>query len=375
MLTFFAFIIVFGILVFVHELGHFLMARKFGVRVEEFGFGFPPRLWSKKKRDTLYSVNLIPLGGFVRLFGEQGENENNHESYASKSKLQKILILVSGVSMNFLLAVFLLTIAYGVGMETKIPGMENHKGVVNEQKITIVEVEKDTPASAVLQVGDVITEVEGHKISVSEEVFMRINEALKEDAEKPVRLAVLRDGKTFNEELKTYEAEIDIKNEKRKIRRIGVGLETVGKLRAPLYLAPIVALSETIRLTQLTFVGILFFFGSIISSLTISEGVVGPAEIVALTGGFARAGLMPLIQFMAMLSVSLAVINIMPIPALDGGHVLILIVEKIRRRDLSHDAKNMVQFVGFGMLLLLMIVITIRDLTGISVLEYIKKLF
>ncbi|PIZ00445.1 hypothetical protein COY62_02585 [bacterium (Candidatus Howlettbacteria) CG_4_10_14_0_8_um_filter_40_9] len=375
MLTLFSFIIVFGILVFAHELGHFLAARKLGVRVEEFGFGFPPRIWSKEKRETLYSVNLIPLGGFVKLYGEQGEDEKNLESYSAKTKLQKALILVSGVTMNFLLTAFILTIIYSIGFQTFILGMENHKGVINTQEVVIEKVEEKTPAAEVLRQGDIVKKVDNEPIFLDSDIFVKINEKTKQSPEQPVTITIVRDGKEESKILKTYEIEAEVKGQKMKVRRIGVGLETRGGIRVPVYFAPFVAISETARLAGLTLLGILSFFGQIATRLTISENVVGPAKIVTMVGGAAEAGIMPLMQFMAILSISLAVINIMPIPALDGGHLLIILVEKIRRKDLSHDAKNMVQFVGFGALLLLMVLITFRDLAGVSVLEYIKRVF
>lgn len=375
MITFLAFVAVFGLLIFVHELGHFLMARRLGVKVEEFAFGFPPRIWSRKKGDTIYSINLIPIGGFVRMQGEHGEDEDNKTSFASKTKFQKSLILVAGVVMNFLLAVFLLTLIYGIGFRSVFPGMENHIGVINTQKVVVKEVNEDTPANDKLKEGDIITKIDDVNVKYHAEVFVNINELTKEDQDKPLKFTILRDGEEIVEEISTYEDEIDANGEMIKVRMIGVVVETEGNIRTPFYLAPVAGLSEAIRLTGFAFQGMIDFFGTIVSKFAISENVGGPVAIVSATGVFARAGIMPLIQFAAFLSVSLAVLNIIPIPALDGGHILILLVEKVKGKDLSHEMKNMVQFIGFGLLIVLMVVITIRDITGVSVFESIKNLF
>lgn len=375
MITFLAFIGVFGILIFVHELGHFLMARRFGVKVLEFGFGFPPRIWSKKKGDTLYTVNLVPIGGFVRMHGEHGEDKKNKESFASKTKFQRGLILIAGVFMNLLLAYTLLTILYAIGMNSMIPGSEKHIGVKNDQRVVITGVEEGSPAAEALKEGDIISKIEGEEVFQHIAVSALINEVLENDKEKPVNITITRDGTESVKELKTYESEIESNGEKVSVQKIGVSLQTEGKIRAPFYLAPVAAFSETIRLTKFTTLGIIDFFGTIITKFKISEGVVGPAGIVSIAGDLAKVGIIPLMQFMIFLSISLAVLNIMPIPALDGGHLLILLVEKVKGKDLSHEAKSMVQFIGFGVLVALMVTLTIRDLTGVSILESIKGLF
>lgn len=375
MLTFIAFIFVFGILVFVHELGHFLMARKLGVRVEEFGFGFPPKIWSKEKKGTRYSINLIPLGGFVKLYGENGEGAGEKDSYISKKKYEKILILLSGVFMNFMLTVLLLSVLYSIGFKGFIPGMEKHKGVKNTQKIEILEVEKGTPAALVLKEGDIVKAIEGEQIYLDTELFQKINDITKNNPEKEIKLTIQRDGVEEDKILKTYSTEVESRGKKVPVRRIGVILETKGELKAPVYIAPVAAFGESFRLAKFTFFGILDFFTKIITRFTISEGVVGPAGIVSMVGGAAKAGFVPLLQFMSILSLSLAVINILPIPALDGGHIFIILIEKIKGKDLSHDSKNIVQLIGFVSLILLMVLVTIRDITGISALDYLRRIF
>lgn len=375
MLTFLAFLIVFGVLVFVHELGHFLAARRIGVMVEEFGFGFPPHLWSRKKGDTLYSINAIPLGGFVKLYGEHGEKADDVRSFASKTKIQKVFVLVSGVLMNLFLAFWILFLLYLFGFKPTILGMKKYRGIKNDLRIEIIKVEENTPASESLKVGDIVKKIEGEDIYVDVELFMRLNEFTKNNPEKEVNLTIIREGREEIKKLKTYETEIEGRNGKIKARRVGVVLETKGSIRAPIYLAPFVAFLEIFRLGSNTFVGIVDFFKKIFTRLIISDNVIGPVGIVTMIGGVAKLGLEPLLQFVAILSASLAIINIMPIPALDGGHLLILFVEKIKRKDLSLEAKSVVQFLGFAFIIMIIIIITIRDLTGISVLEYIKNIF
>jgi len=364
-MTVLIFILVLGILVSVHELGHFLAARNRGVKVEEFAFGFPPRIWSKKKGDTNYSINLIPLGGYVKLFGEHDEDSKDPRSFASKSKLEQTFILLSGVAMNFLLTVFLLTILYIFGVKSLIPGMEKHKGVQNNQEVKIIKVEKNTPAEKEgLKEGDIIKKVDGKQVFNDIEVLNVINKKIFKKPDEKIVFEIKRGDETFTKDIETYEAKIKDGNREVTVRRIGIKeLRSIGEVKAPFYLAPFIAFSESIRLAKITFVGTIDFFGNIFTKFALKDDVVGPIGIAKLTGTFMEFGLAALVQFVAILSITLAVVNILPIPAMDGGHIFILLLEKIFGRDFSAQSKGMVAIVGLLMLLLLFIIISVKDLS------------
>src|SRR3990167_3400346 len=154
-------IFVFALIIFVHEFGHFIAAKKSGIRVDAFAFGFPPRIWSKKRGETRYSLNLIPLGGYVKIYGDYGADSDNPKSYAGKPFYIKIMILLAGVVLNFALAWLILFGGYLFGMQPILPELAEHNGVVNNMKAVVTNVEKDTPAEKEgLEKGDIIKSVD-----------------------------------------------------------------------------------------------------------------------------------------------------------------------------------------------------------------------
>jgi len=376
MITFIVFIIVFSIIILVHEFGHFITAKFFDVRVDEFAIGFPPRIWAKKKKEITYSINAIPLGGFVRLFGEGGEGEKSKRSLVSKKTWQKTIIFAAGVGMNFLMAWSILFSFYLVGGQATFPGMWEHSGVVNDQKVYVTYVEKDSPAEKNgIEAGDVIKKVNGNEVYLDTSVIDEIQKAVAENKEKPVNVVAKRDEKEFQRNILTGKAEYEYDGKKVEYQKIGVNLETRGKIKAKWYMAPVAATAETWRLTKLTMVGIADMFKTLVTRLKISENVVGPAGIVKLTGVAAGMGFGALLQFVVILSISLGVINIMPIPVLDGGHVLFLAIEKVRGKPVPVGTKNAIQTVGFGLLLLLVLVITISDIGRFNIFGFMKGIF
>lgn len=362
LVTLLSFIFVFTIIVMIHELGHFLAARFFGVRVDEFAFGFPPRLWSKKVKDTVYAVNLLPLGGYVKLYGENGEATKEKTNLVNKKPWQKGIIFGAGVFMNLLLGWVLLTGFYLVGGKSFIMGMENYKGIQNTQAVYITEVVPGSPAAiSGITTGDKIKTVEGTEVTVDAMVIQKISEA-KAQGKNEISLVVEKNGQTEPKTLATYKEKIKAGNREVEIDRIGIAVETRGKIKASWYLAPIVAIQEEFRIAEMTVVGFGKFLADIFTKFRLSSDVGGPIAIAQMSGAAARLGAAALLQFVIILTITLGVLNILPFPALDGGHIFFLILEKGIRREISPKVKDTMNQVGFALLLLLIAVITFKDI-------------
>ncbi len=349
--TIFIFILILGLLIFVHEFGHFLAAKKIGCKVEEFGFGFPPRILGKKIGETLYSLNAIPIGGFVRIWGEEGaktkEEQKDPRLFTNKRIWQRFLVLFSGVLMNFILAMVLITLAAVIGMPTVLSG-QRIKGKITNEKIQITEISPHSPAeTAELKVGDTILG------------FTQISDLqayTEENLGKTITLKIRRG---------TEEQEVSI-TPRTKIPAgegpLGVGLVKTGIVRYPWYYAPWVGLKTSVNLT----IQMIYLFGLLLKNL-IAKGVLifdisGPVGIAVLTGEAARLGFIYLLQLTVLLTINLAIINILPFPALDGGRLLFLVFEKIKGRKISQKVENIVHNIGFAILIFLMIAVTFNDI-------------
>ncbi len=391
LITILAFIFVFGILVFVHELGHYLAAKAFKVRVDEFAFGFPPKIWGKKVGDTEYAINAIPIGGYVKLLGEVGvdpketskevlalykKETKNPANLQNKKPWQRAVIFGAGISMNILLTWLLLTIFYLFGGSPLLPNMYNSKLIENNQKVYISEVTKDTPAEkADIRQDDIIVSVDGKTVSDMSSVFTYVQNEGSDLSDKQVELKIERNGEELVKNITTYKETITESGITADVQRVGITMVEKGNIKSSWWAAPIVAASQTGNIIKLNSVGLFDFFKQIFTEFKISKDVGGPIAIAQISGAAAKLGFMTLIQLMAVLSVAVALLNILPFPALDGGHILFLGIEKILGKEISSQYKNVVNYVGFSLLLLLMAVVTIGDLSRIGVFSFLKGLF
>jgi len=381
MITAIALVLILGLLVFVHELGHFLAAKLIGVEVKTFAFGFPPRLWSKKVGETTYAINALPLGGYVSLRGEDDFDTSDKESLNPRSLLSKkpwqlLFIFVSGVVMNVILAIVLLYIAFMVGFQPIYSGMWNHAGVSNNLSVAITDVEKDTPAEKDgILAGDIIKQVDGQNVYLNNEVLTLVRAKNTADGAQ-VKLQILRGDALLDKTLVTYKAKVAGSGGKEtEVSRVGVVLETRGNVKGNIFSSLGAAASETVHILKLTFVGIFDLFRQLLLKFTLSDNVTGPVGIFVATNYFASLGIVYLVQFAALLSISLAVFNVLPIPGLDGGHVAIIAAEALARRKFSGKAKNAIQLIGFGLLILLMVTITIKDFINFDIIGYVRGVF
>ncbi len=540
-LTFIVFFVIFSVLILVHELGHFVMARRAGIKVEEFGFGLPPRIWGFKKGETVYSINWIPFGGFVRMLGEDAHNLQmlkNKRSFISKSPRDRIKVVVAGVVMNFLLAWILLSVALSFGMQPLIlpeqvfdavqdgtieletglkvkevpveslgaragfqvddliyavdgqmldgflleklgkDSQANYQVIQFGQKrnlavgehgdlglvyydhgdfprVKVLALDEGNPFyEAGLRAGDVITavnggrqvfDVDGFKKIVEEqdnpilnvnrggdEYMFYVNLIGKTDKvvlsrvlpDSPAEKAGLKEGDvvltvdgvsfTTGEQLKSegslpekivkYVSEhknaqlifqiqrgadqIFYKVKTGSDGRIGVLLADLDESdiwhgvslyetevmssaveirdeKYPFYEAVFHAFGETFRMAELTAKMFVGFLGDLLSSGEVSKTVTGPVGIFQFTHDFIQDGWIPLIRFVAILSLSLAAINILPLPALDGGRLLFILVEVVIGRRINQRAESIIHMIGYGLLLLLILAVTFNDILNL----------
>ncbi len=367
-MTLIIFLLVLSVLVLIHELGHFLAAKIFGVKTFEFGFGFPPRAlgfvkdrgrWKRVKngdqteyKRTIWSINWLPFGGFVRLKGEQEDGIGDADSMAVKPIWQRLIVIAAGVAMNWALAAFLFFIAFSFGVTALLDELPASAKVEGRATV-ITQVLPSSPASeAGIEAGDEIRAIAG--TSPTDEKNAR--ELIGAKGTEPFALKVKRG-----------QQEIDINVSPRVIQEIGkpglgIGLADVGQVSFAPHQAALQAVYMTYAMTK----AVLWAFGGIFKDLLVKQEVTqdisGPVGIAVMTGQVARQGLMPLLQFAATLSVNLAVINFLPIPALDGGRVLFLAIEKIRRRPVSRKLEIAIHNVAFILLILIIVLVTARDL-------------
>lgn len=352
LITLIVFIFILGLLVFVHEFGHFIAARKNGVKVEEFGFGFPPRIFGVKRGETIYSLNWIPLGGFVKIKGETGEHKEDADSFAHKKIWQRALILAGGVLMNFVLAAVLLSFGFTIGLPQVVDG-ENHFAKVRDAKIQIVQILENTPAKeAGLEPGDTILSIDGKIFEKVEDIQEYTNQKIGE----PMHFVFERNGQQIEKEIAPILLPETGKG------GIGVGLLKSGLVSYPWYLALWKGIEATIFYGREIIVALCELIKNLIMTQRVAVDLSGPVGIAVLTGQVTRMGFIYLLQFTALLSVNLAIINFLPFPALDGGRILFLAVEKIRHKPVSPKIENLIHNIGFAILMILVLLVTYRDI-------------
>jgi len=343
-ITIVAFLVVLAVLIITHELGHFTTAKAFGVKVEEFGVGFPPRLFSIKRGETKYSLNAIPLGGFTKMAGEV-DPEASHRSLASKSIGVRILVLSAGSLMNALLPLLLFSIAF----------MVPHDVVTGQ--IMIKEVLPNSPAAmAGIQPGDTIVNINGKTLNSTIDLSREIQLNLG----KEITMAINRSD-SATEEVKLIPRWRPPEGQGATGIVVATVNPTVVSQHEPFWRAIPLGVKECIE----TFV----LFKNAIFSLfigTVAFQVGGPVAIAQITGEAAKAGFSPLLEFAAFLSINLAIINIFPLPALDGGRIVFVLLEWVRRgKRISPKTEGLIHGIGFALLMAAILAITYQDIIRI----------
>jgi len=359
-ITIIAFLAVFSLLVFAHELGHFWAAKKFGVKAEEFGFGYPPRILGfykskdgKKKHvrgnkeikdaaDTIWSLNWIPLGGFVKIKGEDGDEGGDNDSFGNKPIWQRAVILAAGVFMNVVLAFVLFAVCFMIGAPQVV---DQGRG-----QVQIMQVLEDSPAQqAGVGMGDVIVSINGNQFTEVEEVQSFVDQ----NTGQQIIFELQRGKNIFTKEITP-----ELSEEGRGV--IGVALSKTNIVSYPWYKA----IWESLKYTGFLLIFIIkAFYQLLTGGLSLSQ-VAGPVGIAQQTGHFTQLGFVYLLQFTGLLSANLAVINFLPIPGLDGGRCFFLIIEKIRGRKMKQELEASLNQVFLTLLMLLVLVVTVKEVVS-----------
>jgi regulator of sigma E protease len=342
------FIIVLSVLVLVHELGHFFAARRAGIWVEEFGFGLPPRIFGKKFGETLYSLNLLPFGGFVRLHGENTQESitDKKRAFLNQSKKARSLVVMAGVFMNFVLAILAFSVVYSF---TGIPK--------ESQNVKIVEIRPSSPASASgLRVGDIVRKIDNTEISSNDAFISYIED--KKGSE--VVMYAEREGGEGLAEVKAVPRE----NPPDEEGALGVVISSTEMYFPPIWQRPFIGIyngfKDALFWTGVVLGGFVKIFIDL-SGGTVPSDVAGPVGIFALTTEAAKFGAITLINFVGILSVNLAILNIIPFPALDGGRLLFIGVESVFGRKVLPKVETAIHTAGMIILLILIFAITAHD--------------
>lgn len=351
LVTTLVFLVVLGIMVFVHELGHFLVAKKSGVKVEEFAFGFRPRLWSKKIGETTYAINLIPLGGYVKMFGE-ADGQTGPRSFRSQKPSSRLAILVAGATMNLLMAWIIFTVLFITGFQPFAPNASRNPFISERPVATIAKIIHGSPA-----------ELSG--FSLDDQILAVNGQALDGGAGFVEKIRSLN-GQSATVTIKRGENTLDLTvtprvNPPAGQGAIGVAIGQTGEVKSLWYKAPVAALYETGRIIGISAVGFVDFVKNFVIKQEVSEDVTGIVGVGALTGVARRMGFEYLAQLVALISIGLGVVNLMPILPLDGGHIAVLAYERVTRRSLTERQFSIFATAGLAFILLMFVVVTLKD--------------
>ncbi len=390
LITIIVFIVILGVLVLVHEAGHFFVAKRNGVRSDEFGFGYPPRIFgiyksSKGQRkfilgnkpadevkdrgkNTIYSINWIPIGGFVKIHGEDGENKKDPKSFSNKSIWKRFKILFAGSGMNLVFGVLFLAVALQLGLPQQVSDDDPAKNA----KVQIASINKKSPAEeAGVKMGDIVLAVEMNEEKIKIDKVGQLQEIIKKHKGSELTFVFQRLGEKEILEKSVYLRE----NYPEGQGSMGVMLARVAEKQYGFFQSFWIAISAAYSMIAT----ILWFLGDLIvrifSEKPVVADVAGPVGIAVLTGQMAKMGIAYLFNFAAILSINLAVINLFPLPALDGGRILFLLIEKIKGSPVSQRAEGIVHTIGFFVLMGLMVLVTVKDFINFEVVSKIRGLF
>ncbi len=360
------FIIVLAVLIFVHELGHFVLARWNGIRVDAFKIGFGPKLFAWKRGETEYGINLIPFGGFVKIHGENPDDDSingpdSARSFVHKNRWRQASVLVAGVLFNFLFAWLLYIIVFNIGVTATKDGFEKYADNFTNNRIMVTDITADSPASkAGVKVGDVIDNIAviGTTLPAGTQVTVEyIQNTIASSSGKNLELFIARGGKNQSIDV-TPKSGLNVAGK----YAIGIAMQDVADLKLPFFTSIYEGGHYTVVMIRETAVGLYTFVANIFQGTANFSDVTGPVGIAGIVGNAASLGITYLLMITALISINLGVINLIPFPALDGGRTLFVAIEGITRRRIPVKFFNVVNIIGFSLLMLLMVVVTFKDI-------------
>ncbi len=342
------FILILAVLILIHEFGHFIAAKKQGVRVDEFGFGLPPRLFGIKIGETLYSINLIPFGGFVKLYGEEyheiKKKTQSSRAFINKKPWQKAIIILAGVAGNFILGWFLISFLFTQGVP------------VPTDRVIVEKVTDNSPAKvAGFKPKDVITEIKIGDKTYSIKQSTDLIELSRKFGGSKLTMTVSR-----NQEILKLEV-TPRKNPPKDQGPLGVTVTSFVEKKFPWYQAPVYGLIESVNITSNIFRELSKILYQLVTFQKTDAQISGPIGIAKFTATAIKFGNNAVLELMALLSFNLAIINVLPFPALDGGRLVFVIYEWITGKQSNKNFEKYVNFIGFVMLLSLGILISVFD--------------
>lgn len=357
------FFLVLFILVLVHEWGHFIVAKKTGMRVDEFGIGFPPKLFGIKKGETEYTFNSLPIGGFVKIWGESftedevGVEQDTSRAFSSRPKWAQSLVLIAGVSMNILFAWFLFSLTYMIGVPTAV----DESDASPSAQLYIAGVMADSPASG-LPVGSTIMDIEYDGQKVLSPTQSEFSEVISQAGPNTVSISYSHEGSDSSVEITPVNGLVEAEPEK---YIVGASLSLVDVVKKPFF----TSIADGFGSTVDGLVSITVGLYTLISQAFVGDAdfsqVAGPIGIVGMVGEAASFGLTTLLTFTAIISLNLAVINLLPFPALDGGRLVFVAIEAVTGKRIPPEWAGRVNLAGFAILMLLMIAVTYNDIIRI----------
>lgn len=361
MLTIFIFLIVLAILIFVHELGHFLAARACGIRVDAFKIGFGPKVFAWKRGGTEYGLNLIPFGGYVKIFGEDPNDENTNgpdkeRSFVHKARWKQVIVLVAGVTFNFIFAMILYAGLFMVGSNVPINAFTDYSKYISDEHVIVVDVQKDSPAEhAGIKIGDVFQTITSAGIKSEIKNSDDVSHIVNSSEGSAIHIQFVSNRKDGEIDVTPITGLVSGKY------AIGVSMDRVGYIKMPV----LTAIWESPKLTFImikdTVNGLYGFIGGLFHRTAGFEDVTGPVGIALIVKNAMELGFAYLVIVTALISINLGVINLVPFPALDGGRTLFVVIEGIARRRIPAKFTNVVNATGFILLMILMVIVTYRD--------------
>lgn len=359
-MTILLFLIILAVLVFVHELGHFVSAKLFGICVDEFAIGFPPKVLGWQSGETKYSLNLIPFGGYVKIFGEDPDEASisgtdSARSFVNARKWKQVVVLLSGIFMNIIFAWILISISFNLGMLTSVS--DSYASKIKDAGVVVISVAEKSPAEmAGLKEGDFITNISFGKHNLASP---RIEEIQKVIAESigAVKLDIKRGVATSTIELTPISGITEGK------KAIGIAMDFAGTLKLGFFSSFWEGAKLTVLETKAVAIGLWkFIAGAFTGDRGLISQISGPVGIAGMVGEARNLGVSYLLGFIALISINLAVLNVIPFPALDGGRVLFVLIEVLIRRKIKPAIANWANGIGFALLIGLMIFITYKDI-------------